>query len=104
MEIIKKTNWSKSVYFSMISDSRFTEEIKKENKKLHKGVLEVLKDKNKFQIYFKENKIITFEKGKTKQLRVYYKVEINKNNTKLNNLYCLVNSIKPVYYGKRWGD
>ena len=46
----------------------------------------------------------SFENGKTKQIRAYYKVEINKTNTKLNDLYCLVNSIKPVYYGKKFGD
>jgi len=32
-------NWSKSVYFSMIADSRFNKDIKKEIEKLHKGVL-----------------------------------------------------------------
>ena len=99
-----KPNWSKSIFFSMVADSRFTEDIKKEIKKLHNWVLEVLKDQNKFQIYFREDDMITFEEGKTKQFRVYYRVEINKKNTKRNDLYCLVNSIKPVYYGKRWGN
>jgi len=99
-----KVNWSKSVYFSMIADSRFTKDIKKEIKRLHKEVLNVLKDKTKFNVYFKECDLITFENGKTKQFRVYYKVEINKINTNLKDLYYLVNSVTPVYYGNRWGD
>jgi len=97
-------NWSKSVYFSMIVDSRFNKDIKKEIEKLHKGVLEVLKDKNKFKVYSSNYDFMTFENGKTKQIRVYYKVEINKKNTKLNDLYCLVNKINPVRYGNKWGD
>ena len=100
----KTHNWSKSVYFSMIADSRFSEDIKAEIEKLHNGVLEVLKDKDKFQIYFSDKRFMTFGNGEDKQFRVYYKVEINKKNTKLNDLYCLVNSVKAVYYGKRWGN
>ena len=100
----KKENWSKSVYFSMIADNRFTKNIKKEIEVLHKGVLEVLKDETKFNIYFSDVDFMTFENGKTKQKRIYYKVKINKSNTKLNELYSLVNSVKPVYYGKRWRD
>ena len=99
-----KPNWSKSVFFSMIADSRFTEDIEKEIKKLHNGVLEVLKDKNKFQMYFSEKDFMTFGEEKDKQFRVYYRVEINKKNTRLNDLYCLVNSVKPVYYWKNWGN
>ena len=98
-----KQNWSKSVFFSMIIDSRFTKDIEKEIEKLHKGVLEVLKDKDKFKVYFSDYNYMTFENGKTKQIRIYYRVEINKVNTKLKDLYCLINSVKPVYYGKRWG-
>ncbi len=86
----------------MIADSRFTKDIKKEINKLHKGVLNVLKNKDKFQVYFSNYDSMTFENGKTKQIRVYYRVEINKVNTKLNDLYLLVNSVKAVYYGKRW--
>jgi len=97
-------NWSKSVYFSMIADDRFIKDIKKEIEKLHKGVLGVLSNKDKFKVYFQKSDLITFENGKTKQLRVYYKVEINKKNTHLKGLYFLVNSIKPVRYGRKWGD
>jgi len=104
MEQQIKPNWSKSVFFSMIADSRFTEDIKKEIERLHNGVIEVLKDKDKFQIYFSERKFMTFGEGKDERFGVYYRVEINKRNTRLNDLYCLVNSVCPVYYGKRWGD
>ncbi len=97
-------NWSKSVYFSMIADSRFTKDINKEIDKLHKGVLENLKDKNKFQLYFSDKDFLNWDYDNSKQIRIYYKVEINKKNILLNDLYCLVNSIKPVYYGKKWGD
>lgn len=97
-------NWSKSVYFSMIADSRFNKDIKKEIERLHNGVLEVLKDKDRFKIYFSNYDFMTFEDGKTEQIRVYYRVEINKKNTRLNDLYYFVNSIKPVYYGKKWGN
>ena len=99
----KLINWSKSVYFSMIADSRFNKDILKEIKKLHKGVLRVLKDKNKFKVYFSKKDYLSFENGKTKQIRIYYKIEINKTNTHLKDLYCLVNKIKPVYYGNKWG-
>jgi len=99
-----KENWSKSIYFSMIADSRFNKDIKKEIERLHKGVLKVLNDETKFKVYSHKCEMITFENEKTKQFRVYYKVEINKINTKKNDLYGLVNSIKAVYYGGKWGD
>lgn len=102
MEQELKHNWSKSVFFSMIADDRFNKDIKKEINKLHRGVLKVLSDKDKFQVYHSNKDFITFEKGKTKQIRVYYKVEINKSNTKLNDLYGAVNSVKVVRYGNRW--
>jgi len=98
------TNWSKSIFFSMVSDSRFTKDIKKEIEELHNGVMEVLKDKNKFQIYFRHSELLTFSGEKSEQFRVYYRVEINKKNTRRNDLYHLVNSVKAVYYGKRWGN
>ena len=47
---------------------------------------------------------MTFGEGEDSQIRIYYRVEINKKNTRLKNLYSFVNSIKPVYYGKKWGD
>lgn len=101
---MENKKWSKSVFFSMIADSRFNKNIKKEIEKLHNGVLEVLKDKDKFQVYHSDKMFMTFGDGKDEQFRVYYRVEINKKNTRLNDLYCLVNSVKAVYYGKRWGD
>ena len=104
METEQNKNWSKSVYFSMIADSRFTKDINKEIDKLHKGVLEVLRDKNKFKLYFMDKHFIDWEETKSKQIRIYYRVEINKKNTRLNDLYGLVNSIKAVYYGKKWGS
>jgi len=88
----------------MVSDSRFDEDIKQKIEELHNGVLRVLSDENKFRIYFRKDSLITFEEGKTKQFRVYYRVEINKKNTRLNDLYQLVNSVKAVYYGRNWGD
>ena len=88
----------------MVSDSRFDEDIKQKIEELHNGVLRVLSDENKFRIYFRKDSLITFEEGKTKQFRVYYRVEINKKNTRLNDLYRLVNSVKAVYYGRNWGD
>ena len=103
------TNWSKSVYFSMIADTRSTTNITSKINRLHKKVLDKLKDKTKFKVYFSRSGLLTWKpqeylpKG-NKQKRVYYKVEINKKNTKLNELYSLINSIEPVYYGNKWGD
>lgn len=100
----EEKNWSKSVYFSMIADDRFVEDIKNEIEKLHNGVLDVLRDKNKFKVYFSEKQFMTFGEGRDSQIRIYYRVEINKKNTRLKNLYSFVNSIKLVYYGRKWGD
>lgn len=97
-------NWSKNIYFSMVTDSRFNTDIKTEIEAIHKKVLDALKDNNKFKIFFSNFKYITFENGKIQQYRVYYLVNINKRNTKRNDLYFLVNKIKPVYYGNKWGD
>ena len=98
----KKPNWGKSVYFSMIADSRFDKNIILKIKTLHKKIKSKLRNKNKFKVYNSKIDSMTFENGKTKQKRIYYRVEINKSNTKLNDLYSLVNSVKPVHYGNRW--
>ena len=91
-------NLSKQVRFQMIADSRFTKDILKEIENLHKKVLSVLGDKNKFDISFSDKRYLTFENGKTQQYRITYFVRINKELVKWNDLYGLVNSVKAVPY------
>ena len=91
--------WSiRQVSFQMISDSRFTKDIKTEIEMLHKGVLKVLEDKNKFKLSFSDKRYLTFGDGTDKQFRIHYNVKINKEFAKWNDLYGLVNSVKAVRY------
>ncbi len=98
------SRWSKPIYFSMVADSRFTDNINTEIEKLHTGILTVLKDKTRFNLVFEKSKLLKWSNENTTQLRVYYKVEVNKAITGLNELYSRVNSVKPVYYGNKWRD
>lgn len=98
-------NWSKSVFFSMITDDRFDKNIKTKIKQMHRKVMLKLRDKSKFNVHHGEiYKIDWSDSEGNKQYRIHYRVQINKNNTRLKDLYRLVNSVEPVYYGNKWGD
>jgi len=101
----KEPNWSKPIFFSLITDNRFDKNIKAKINHMHRRVLAKLSNPNKFDVYHGEIYPIDFSDSEgNKQYRVHYRVRINKNNTKKKELYAKVNSVKAVYYGTRWGD